>query len=102
MCSKCKYTCVLISGLIPSSGISSFCLTHPSAVRFQADNWNKLRNMCSKEIGAKLKRKEPVGGNEPLPQEVVDKLHNQSIVVDDIRVSYDNCKIMDYTEVVNY
>ena len=96
MCSTCKYACVLISGLIPSS------LTHPSAVRFQADNWNKLRNMCSKEIGAKMKKKEPVGGDEPLPQEVVDKLHNQSILVDDIRVSYDKYKIMNYTEVIHY
>ena len=27
---------------------------HPAA-RFQADNWNKLKNLCSKQIGEKMK-----------------------------------------------
>lgn len=54
-------------------------------LRFQADNWNKLRNICSKEIGAKMKKKEPVGKDEPLPQEIVDKLHNQSIIAVDVQ-----------------
>ena len=44
-------------------------------VRFQMDNWNKLRNTCSREIGAKMKAKEPVGGHdEPIPAEVTEKL----------------------------
>ena len=28
--------------------------------RFEADNWNKLKNMASKAIGEKMKKKEPV------------------------------------------
>ena len=43
--------------------------------------------MCAKEIGAKMKRKEPVGDDESVPPEVVDKLHNQTITVEDMRVS---------------
>ena len=57
-------------------------------VRFLADNWNKLRNMCTKEIGAKMKRKEPVGEDENLSQEVKDKLQDQSISAEDVRVSF--------------
>jgi seryl-tRNA synthetase len=38
------------------------------------DNWNKLKNACSKEIGAKMKKKEPVGDSSLVPQDVVDKL----------------------------
>ena len=46
-----------------------------SSVRFQMDNWNKLRNMCTREIGAKMKKKEPVGDpDEPLPADVTEKL----------------------------
>jgi len=37
-------------------------------LRFQADNWNKMVNNCSKAIGMKMKAKEPVGdANPPLP-----------------------------------
>jgi len=37
-------------------------------LRFQADNWNKLVNLCSKTIGMKMKAKEAVGdANPPLP-----------------------------------
>lgn len=44
-------------------------------LRHDADNYNKLKNVCSKEIGQKMKSKEPVGPeNEPVPQEVADKL----------------------------
>lgn len=40
-------------------------------LRHKADNFNKLKNMCSKEIGEKMKRKEPVGdAGEALPQDV--------------------------------
>ena len=58
-----------------------------SAVRYQADNWNKFRNMCAKEIGTKMKRKEPIGEDESVPPEVLDKLHNQTITAEDMRVS---------------
>jgi len=37
-------------------------------LRFQADNWNKLVNLCSKTIGMKMKAKEAVGdASPPLP-----------------------------------
>jgi seryl-tRNA synthetase len=32
--------------------------------RFEADNWNKLKNMASKAIGEKMKAKEPVGDSD--------------------------------------
>lgn len=35
--------------------------------RFQADNLNKLKNLCSKEIGEKMKRKESGDGSSTLP-----------------------------------
>ena len=56
-----------------------------SLVRFQADNWNKLKNICSKEIGAKMKKKEPVGESDDVPPEVSAKL--ESLTADDVRVS---------------
>jgi len=46
-------------------------------LRFQADNWNKLVNLCSKSIGMKMKAKEAVGDANPsLPGglEVVENL----------------------------
>ena len=49
------------------------------------DNWNKLRNMCSKEIGQKMKKKEPVGDDDSLPEEIVKKL--DSLTAEDVRVS---------------
>ncbi|XP_069046545.1 serine--tRNA ligase, cytoplasmic [Lepisosteus oculatus] len=38
--------------------------------RFQADNLNKLKNLCSKTIGDKMKKKEPVGDDDSFPEEV--------------------------------
>ena len=49
------------------------------------DNWNKLRNMCSKEIGQKMKKKEPVGDDDTLPDEITKKL--DSLTPEDVRVS---------------
>lgn len=44
-------------------------------LRHKADQWNKLKNVCSKEIGEKMKKKEPQGdANEAVPEEVVQKL----------------------------
>uniref|UniRef100_A0A8C7Y511 Serine--tRNA ligase, cytoplasmic n=1 Tax=Oryzias sinensis TaxID=183150 RepID=A0A8C7Y511_9TELE len=37
--------------------------------RFTADNLNKAKNLCSKSIGEKMKRKEPVGDDESVPEE---------------------------------
>eukprot|EP00096_Caligus_rogercresseyi_P014686 TRINITY_DN719_c0_g1_i2.p1 TRINITY_DN719_c0_g1~~TRINITY_DN719_c0_g1_i2.p1 ORF type:complete len:504 (-),score=205.81 TRINITY_DN719_c0_g1_i2:60-1571(-) len=43
-------------------------------VRHEADNWNKLKNMASKVIGEKMKKKEPVGDDDSLPSEVTSGL----------------------------
>ena len=59
-------------------------------MRFQADNWNKLRNLCSKEIGAKMKRKEAVGEDDSLPSEITAKL--DSITAEDLRVR--SCNVL--------
>ncbi|XP_014845565.1 PREDICTED: serine--tRNA ligase, cytoplasmic [Poecilia mexicana] len=37
--------------------------------RFTADNLNKAKNLCSKSIGEKMKKKEPVGDDESVPEE---------------------------------
>nr|XP_012420235.1 PREDICTED: serine--tRNA ligase, cytoplasmic isoform X3 [Odobenus rosmarus divergens] len=39
--------------------------------RFRADNLNKLKNLCSKTIGEKMKKKEPVG-DESVPEDVLN------------------------------
>lgn len=40
-------------------------------LRHKADNLNKLKNLCSKVIGEKMKKKEPVGdAGEALPDNV--------------------------------
>lgn len=45
-------------------------------LRHKADNFNKLKNLCSKQIGEKMKKKENVGDvAEPLP-EVVQQIEN--------------------------
>ncbi|KAM4046857.1 serine--tRNA ligase, cytoplasmic [Anomaloglossus baeobatrachus] len=38
--------------------------------RFQADALNKSKNLCSKSIGEKKKKKEPVGDNDVLPDDI--------------------------------
>nr|XP_006820952.1 PREDICTED: serine--tRNA ligase, cytoplasmic [Saccoglossus kowalevskii] len=44
-------------------------------LRYQADNFNKLKNDCSKMIGEKMKKKEPVGdADEAVPEDVVAKM----------------------------
>lgn len=46
-------------------------------LRHEADNLNKLKNVCSKEIGLKMKAKEAVGPeDEPVPADVADNLIN--------------------------
>ncbi|KAG7273990.1 hypothetical protein CRUP_011172, partial [Coryphaenoides rupestris] len=37
--------------------------------RFTADNLNKAKNLCSKSIGEKMKKKEPVGEDDSLPED---------------------------------
>ena len=53
------------------------------------DNWNKLRNICTKEIGAKMKKKEDVGTDDTLPVEVVEKL--DSLTAEIMRVCVHAC-----------
>lgn len=46
-------------------------------LRHKADNWNKLKNLCSKEIGEKMKKKEPQGdANDPVPDTVKNQLES--------------------------
>ncbi|XP_054567769.1 serine--tRNA ligase, cytoplasmic isoform X2 [Eptesicus fuscus] len=40
--------------------------------RFRADNLNKLKNLCSKTIGEKMKKKEPVGNDESIPENLLN------------------------------
>ncbi|XP_011803553.1 PREDICTED: LOW QUALITY PROTEIN: UPF0577 protein KIAA1324-like [Colobus angolensis palliatus] len=42
------------------------------ASRFRADNLNKLKNLCSKTIGEKMKKKEPVEDDESVPENVLN------------------------------
>jgi len=42
--------------------------------RHMADNWNKMKNMASKVIGEKMKKKEPVGADDALPDSVTSNL----------------------------
>ncbi|XP_043471500.1 serine--tRNA ligase, cytoplasmic [Leptopilina heterotoma] len=43
-------------------------------LRHKADSLNKLKNLCSKEIGEKMKKKEPMGADELPPKEMEDNL----------------------------
>ncbi|KFM63761.1 Serine--tRNA ligase, cytoplasmic, partial [Stegodyphus mimosarum] len=43
-------------------------------LRHELDNWNKLKNICSKEIGKKMKNKEPVGDDLNLPEGISSDL----------------------------
>jgi len=42
--------------------------------RFEADNWNKLKNMASKAIGEKMKKKEPQGDSDSLEDSLIQGL----------------------------
>ncbi|XP_071818158.1 serine--tRNA ligase, cytoplasmic-like [Apostichopus japonicus] len=53
-------------------------------LRYQADNLNKLKNLCSKMIGEKMRKKEPVGeDDEAVPESISTKLDD--IIDDDLR-----------------
>ena len=47
--------------------------------RFEADNWNKLKNMASKVIGEKMKKKEPQGDSDSLEETLVAALGQLSL-----------------------
>lgn len=49
-------------------------------LRHKADTFNKLKNVCSKAIGAKMKKKEPQGdAEEVVPNTVVNDLENVTV-----------------------
>lgn len=49
-------------------------------LRHKADNWNKLKNVCSKAIGEKMKKKEPQGEpDQAVPDDVISQLENLTI-----------------------
>ncbi|KAL8595160.1 Serine--tRNA ligase, cytoplasmic [Nucella lapillus] len=51
-------------------------------LRFRADLLNKLKNVCSKEIGDKMKKKEPVGDDETIPDDIksnIDELNQEKL-----------------------
>jgi len=49
-------------------------------LRHKADNWNKLKNVCSKAIGEKMKKKESQGDvNQEVPQNIVSQLENLTV-----------------------
>jgi seryl-tRNA synthetase len=50
---KCE--CVFLCFLVIITRKQSFYTSAHLTARFQADNWNKLKNLCSKQIGEKMK-----------------------------------------------
>lgn len=42
--------------------------------RFTADNFNRLSNVCSKTIGEKMKKKEPMGTDDAVPNDYLERL----------------------------
>nr|XP_023018858.1 serine--tRNA ligase, cytoplasmic [Leptinotarsa decemlineata] len=49
-------------------------------LRHKADNWNKLKNVCSKAIGEKMKKKEPQGDPaDDIPGNIPSQLENLTL-----------------------
>jgi len=46
--------------------------------RFLGDQWNKLKNLASKTVGEKMKKKEPQGDSEEIPAEILAKMSELS------------------------
>ncbi|XP_057333863.1 serine--tRNA ligase, cytoplasmic [Microplitis mediator] len=51
--------------------------------RHRADNYNKLKNLCSKIIGEKMKNKETIGDDDTLPDNIINDL--ESINTDNLK-----------------
>ncbi|XP_031825415.1 seryl-tRNA synthetase [Nomia melanderi] len=45
-------------------------------LRHKADNFNKLKNVCSKEIGEKMKKKEAIGTDSTVSEDILENLDN--------------------------
>ncbi|CAI9737858.1 serine--tRNA ligase, cytoplasmic-like [Octopus vulgaris] len=43
-------------------------------LRFRADHLNKIRNQCNKVVGEKMKKKEPVGDDDTIPENVLNEI----------------------------
>lgn len=51
-------------------------------LRHKLDNRNKLKNVCSKAIGEKMKKKEPLGDEkEGAPDNIVTQLDNLTVEI---------------------
>lgn len=59
-------------------------------LRHRADNFNKLKNLCSKEIGEKMKKKEPLGDDGTVPQVIANDLDN---------LTSENLKVLTVTQI---
>lgn len=59
------------------------CDTKWREARHVADNLNKVKNLCSKAIGEKIKNKEPLGGDDSVPHDVIEKLN--TLTIDDVK-----------------
>jgi len=42
--------------------------------RFLADQCNRAKNLCSKEVGERMKKKEPVGDNDQVPNGIIENI----------------------------
>lgn len=51
--------------------------------RFQGDQWNKLKNLASKTVGEKMKKKEFQGDDDSLPEAIISRLLD--LTADDLR-----------------
>ncbi len=59
-------------------------------IPLQADNWNKVKNMASKAIGEKMKKKEPAGDSDALESELIEGL---------AALSLDQCAALTVTQI---
>lgn len=80
-------------------------------LRHELDNWNKLKNLCSKEIGKKMKNKEPIGDDDKVPNEIesdpgslnVDILQNLTVKqIKKVSTLLDDAMIKCNEELVKY
>lgn len=80
-------------------------------LRHELDNWNKLKNLCSKEIGKKMKNKEPIGDDDNVPNEIesdpgslnVDILQNLTVKqIKKVSTLLDDAMIKCNEELVKY
>ena len=53
------------------------CLIPPKLS--SGDQWNKLKNLASKTVGDKMKKKEPQGDSDEIPAEVLAKMSGKTL-----------------------